>query len=95
MRTRIVSRVRNRPLPCSSLWSVERAVDRGPSGHCLEQTQVSARGEGPITHTAHTSWLTNVQGGRKLEDGRDWCCESAQGQAQARSPQEGTLGSRL
>lgn len=55
----------------------------------------SPRDNLPKTHTTHTSWLTNVQAGRKLEDGRDRCCESAQGQAQARSPQEGTLGSRL
>lgn len=49
----------------------------------------------PTAHTVYVDWLTHVQAGRKLEDGRDWGCKSAQGQAQARSPQEGTLGSRL
>ena len=36
-----------------------------------------------------------MQAGRKLEDGGHWGCEPTGGQAQARPPQEGTLGSRL
>lgn len=39
--------------------------------------------------------LTHMQAGGKLEDGSHWSCEPAGGQAQARPPQEGTLGSRL
>lgn len=41
---------------------------------------------GPLTHT---------QAGRELEDGSHGGCEAARGQAQARPPQEGALGSGL
>lgn len=45
-----------------------------------------------------TPWpdpLTHMQAGRKLEDGSHRGCEPTGGQAQARPPQEGTLGRRL
>lgn len=45
-----------------------------------------------------TPWpdlLTHMQAGGKLEDGSHRGCEATRGQAQARPPQEGTLGRRL
>lgn len=55
----------------------------GPRGG---QSRPTRAGPAPLTH---------VQAGRELEDGRRWGCEPARGQAQARAPQEGTLGGGL
>lgn len=49
----------------------------------------------PLPHTPWPDPLTHMQAGGKLEDGGHWGCEPTGGQAQARPPQEGTLGSRL